>query len=240
MSEEDAGPGSDATTYRQVRYTAPPTATEIVLVRHGESIAADPLKPFPLLDGHGDPELAPEGREQAERIGQQLASDGRAVDAIYVTTLRRTAETAAPLAARLGLVPIVEPGLREVYLGEWEGGLYRRHVMERHPTAIQMIEAERWDVVPGAESNEALAERVTAAIRRIADAHPGRRVVAVAHGGVIGMVLSLATGSRPFTFVGSDNGSISTIFVIGDRLVLRSFNETQHLWRAPAAAAAER
>ena len=40
-----------------------------------------------------------------------------------MTTLRRTHETAAPLAARLGLTPIVEPDLREVHLGEWEGEL---------------------------------------------------------------------------------------------------------------------
>ena len=34
---------------------------------------------------------------------------GEEIAAIYVTTLRRTAETAAPLAARLGLTPRVEP-----------------------------------------------------------------------------------------------------------------------------------
>ena len=87
---------------------------------------------------------------QAERVGERLA--GQPIDAIYVTTLRRTAQTAAPLAARLGIEPVVEPDLREVYLGEWEGELFRKQVAEGHPLALQMVTEERWDVIPGAEA----------------------------------------------------------------------------------------
>src|SRR5690606_40381569 len=58
----------------------------------------------------------PEGVEQAERLGERLG--GEHFDAIYVTTLRRTVQTAEPLARRLGLEPRVEPGLREVHLGD--------------------------------------------------------------------------------------------------------------------------
>ncbi|MGP0003321.1 MAG: histidine phosphatase family protein [Acidimicrobiales bacterium] len=213
--------------HRQVRFSAPAEATEIVLVRHGETIAADPSKPFPLVDGHGDPELAPQGIEQAERVAGRLA--GTKIDAIYVTTLRRTLETAAPLAEQTGLIPIVEPDLREIRLGEWEGGLYRHKVMSLDPVAVEMFERERWDVVPGAESNEELAARVRAGIERIARDQPGGRVVAFSHGGAIGMVLSIATGSRPFAFVAVDNGGISTIVVSGDKWFLRSFNDVCHL-----------
>jgi len=213
--------------HRQVRFSAPPLATEILLVRHGETIAADPAKPFPLVDGHGDPELAPQGIEQAERIATRLA--GEKIDAIYVTTLRRTHETAAPLAARTGLTPVVEAGLREVRLGDWEGGLYRHKVITSDPVAMEMIARERWDVVPGAETNEELAERVRAGIARITAAHPGGRVVVFSHGGAIGMALSIATGSRPFAFVAADNGAISTIVVSGDRWFVRGFNDVCHL-----------
>jgi 2,3-bisphosphoglycerate-dependent phosphoglycerate mutase len=213
--------------HRQVRFSAPPLATEIVLIRHGETIAADPAKPFPLVDGHGDPELGPQGFEQAERVADRLR--GGKIDAIYVTTLRRTHETAAPLARQLKLTPLVEPGLREVRLGDWEGGLYRHKVITLDPVAVEMMQRERWDVVPGAESNEELAERVRAGIERIAAAHPGGRVAAFSHGGAIGMALSIATGSRPFAFVAVDNGAISTIVVSGDRWFLRGFNDVCHL-----------
>ena len=61
---------------------------------------------FALVDGHGDPPLDPIGHQQAERVAERLA--GEDIAAIYVTSLQRTVQTAAPLAARLGLEPIVE------------------------------------------------------------------------------------------------------------------------------------
>ena len=96
-----------------------------------------------------------------------------------------------------------------------------------------MFERQRWDVIPGAESNEALATRVRGAIERIAAANAGRRVAVFAHGGTIGTVLALASGSEPFAFVGADNGSISEIVVSATRWVVRRYNETAHL-RGPA------
>jgi probable phosphoglycerate mutase len=210
-----------------VRFEPPPGATEIVLVRHGQSQAADPEHPFPLVDGRGDPPLSADGRLQALRVGERLGSER--VDAIYVTNLRRTVETAAPLAARTGIVPRVEPALAEVALGEWEGGLYRQRVAQGDPLVAQMAEQERWDVVPGAESNASVAARVGPAIERIAKSHPGERVVVFAHGGTIGAVLAMATGARPFAFIGSDNAAISRIVVIGARWLVRGFNDRSHL-----------
>ena len=82
---------------------------------------------------------------------------------------------------------------------------------------------------PGSESAETFSARVAAGIGRIAAAHPDQRVVVVVHGGVIGEVLAQATGSRPWAFVGADNGSISRLVVTLDRWVLRGFNDTVHL-----------
>lgn len=218
----------DERTYRQPRFRRPPGACEMLLVRHGESAPADESQPFPLVDGHGDPPLDPVGREQAERVADRLRHEH--ISAIYVTTLRRTAETAAPLAARLGIEPQVEGDLREVHLGEWEGGMFRKHVAEGHPLALKMFEEQRWDAIPGAESSEALSKRVRAGVTRIAEAHPDQLVVVVAHGGVIGRILADASGaSRGFAFVGSDNGAISRIVVAGDRWIIRGFNDTGHL-----------
>ncbi len=173
------------------------------------------------------PPLAPEGRAQAELVTARLASAG--IDAIYVSTLRRTAETAAPLAARLGLVPRVEAGLREVGLGEWEGGLFRKMVSEHHPMAMRMWAEETFEVIPGAEPATEFTARVRDAVGRLAAAHTGQRVAIFTHGGVIGQVLALASESRPFAFVTSDNGSISRLVVSGDRWIVRGYNDTAHL-----------
>jgi 2,3-bisphosphoglycerate-dependent phosphoglycerate mutase len=220
-------PHPGATAYRQARFQLPPGATELLLIRHGESEAAYMEQPFPLADGHADPALAADGQAQAELLAERLAK--MHIDALYVTTLRRTAQTAAPLARQLGLTPQVEPDLREVYLGDWEAGLFRKMVAENHPVAERMWAEERWDVIPGAEPAEAFAARVGGAIKRIAAAHPDQRVAAVVHGGVIGQALALATGSRPFAFLGADNGSISRLVVMPQRWVLRGYNDTAHL-----------
>jgi probable phosphoglycerate mutase len=216
-----------APVLRQLRFVPPPGATEIVLVRHGESAPFSPGTLQPLLDGQGDPELAELGRRQAERVAERLAT-GR-VDAIYRSPLRRTGETAAPLARRLGLEPVIVPDLAEVHLGEWEGGLFRQRMREGGPLAEAMLRTERWDVIPGAESNEDLTARIRAAVGRMSTAHPGGRVVAVAHAGLIGMTLSIASGARPLAFTHVDNASISLLVVTGDRWIVRSFNDTSHL-----------
>jgi probable phosphoglycerate mutase len=215
--------------HRQLRFVAPPDAATLLLVRHGESAPVRDGEEVELLQGQSDPDLDPVGVEQAERLAGRLA--GRQIDAIYVTPLRRTAQTAAPLAARLGLEPRVEPDLQEVGLGEWEGGLFRKHVSAGHPIALRMRAEQRWDVIPGAEPGERFAARVRAGVERIAAAHAGERVVVVVHGGTIGQALTTALGipARPLALSWADNGSISELVVLGPDWMIRSFNDTAHL-----------
>jgi 2,3-bisphosphoglycerate-dependent phosphoglycerate mutase len=238
MSDAPTGSDLDAPApvpgeVRQFRFVRPPGATSILLVRHGESAPARPDVPFALVDGQGDPELSPLGREQADRIADRLSGDptGEPIGTIVISNLRRTAETAGPLAARLGLIPEVEKDVREVHLGEWEGGLFRIRVAEGHPIAERMRTEERWDVIPGAEPADGFAARVRDAIARIAAKHPDETVAVFTHGGVIARVLAEASGSRPFAFNGADNGSISLVVVDGPRWVVRAFNDTAHLHR---------
>jgi len=214
--------------YRQHRFSPPSGATEIFLVRHGESAPARASQPFDVVDGQADPDLAPEGRDHAERIGRRLA--GERIDAIYVTTLRRTVQTAAPLAAKLGLTPVVEPELREIHLGDWENGLFRKYTTDGHPIVERLWTEQRWDLIPGAESDERFGARLRSALTRIATAHPDQRVAVFTHGGVIGEVFAQASRSvERFAFLGADNGSISHLVVHGDVWMIRRFNDTGHL-----------
>ncbi len=217
----------DEVGIRQHRFEPPAGATTVLLVRHGESWPADPQRPFTLRDGHGDPDLARVGHAQAEALGERLAATQ--VDAIYVSSLVRTHQTAAPLARRLGIEPIVEPDLREVFLGDWEGGVFRQKAVDGDPTFQRIFTEERWDVIPGGEPLNEFDARVRGVLAMIVAKHPDERVVAVAHGGVIAHLLHTITGSRRFALNSVDNASISEIVVGEDRAILRSFNDTAHL-----------
>lgn len=218
---------NDTRVYRQTKFARPPGATEILLVRHGESRPHVPGEPFPLVDGHGDPELSEIGRRQAIAVGERLRSEP--VDAIYVTNLRRTLETAEPLVRHIGIEPRIEPDLREVHLGDWEGGKLRVMAAQNDPIYQRMHLEERWDVIPGAESRDALEARVSSALMRMASNHPDQLVVAFVHGGIVGHILAQAAQARPFAFNGADNGSISHIVMMPERTVIRRFNDVAHL-----------
>jgi|tagenome__1003787_1003787.scaffolds.fasta_scaffold20435863_2 probable phosphoglycerate mutase len=215
--------------YPQRRFVVPPDATEVVLVRHGASAPAREGERFPTLDGHGDPELAPEGQEQAERVCERLRAER--VDEVFVSGLRRTVQTAAPL----GRETTELPELREVFLGDWEAGMFRIHVFNGDPLAMRVIAEQRWDLIPGAESMETLAERVRAGMEKVvAQTGPGRVGAVFAHGGVIGEVCRQATGSTAFAFVINDNCAMTRLVRFADgRWLLRSFNDTSHLEKRP-------
>ena len=216
-------------SFPQSRFEPPPGACEILLLRHGESAPHVEGEAFPLVDGHGDPPLSPEGERQAELAAQRLIATGERIAAVYVTTLQRTQQTAAPLLAALGQTAIVEPELREVFLGDWEGGEFRRRIVDGDPIALRMAAEQRWDVIPGAEPDDVFSARVRRGIERIAAEHPDELAVAVVHGGVIGRVLGLATGTNGFAFSGADNASISHVVVTPERWIVRCYNDATHL-----------
>lgn len=217
----------DQVEFRQHRFTPPAGACEVLLVRHGESQPARFDQPAPQVNGQADPSLDPRGRAEADRVAERLSLEP--LHAIYVSTLQRTAETAAPLAARLGLTPQIVAELREIHLGDWEGAEWRRRVRDHDPVAMRVFSEQRWDVIPGAESNETVAQRLRAGLERIAAAHPDQRVAVVSHAGAIGVIAALATGGNPFAFIGADNGSISHLVIAGETWILRRFNDTAHL-----------
>jgi 2,3-bisphosphoglycerate-dependent phosphoglycerate mutase len=211
--------------YRQHRFVVPPDATEIVLARHGASAPARAGELFASIDGHGNPALAPEGHEQAKLLCGRLGAEK--VDRVFVTGLTRTIETAAPLGRETTEIP----ELREVFLGDWEGGPFRIHVANAEPLAMRVLAEERWDLIPGAETMDALAARVRTGIDRIVAATgPGRVALAFVHAGIIAEACRQATGSRAFAFLHSDNCSITRLVRFADgRRLLRSFNDTSHL-----------
>jgi len=214
-------------SYPQTFLEAPPGACRIVLVRHGQSIPWVEGTQFPMKDGHGDPPLSPRGEWQAAQVGERLRTEP--ITAIYASSLQRTQQTAAPLAEHLGLDIQIEADLREVFLGEWDGGLFRQMSAEGHPAVTAMRTNREWGELPGAETTAELRARTSAAVLSIALRHPDEMVGVFCHGGVIDAILGHATDAAGFTFGGARNASITYLYVSADEWRIRSFNDAIHI-----------
>jgi 2,3-bisphosphoglycerate-dependent phosphoglycerate mutase len=223
---------ADRDSFHQKPYELPPGATEIVMVRHGAS--APPIEgiPNPLVGGHSNPALAEAGKAQAELMAEGLKDEP--ISAIFCSTLRRTAETAAPLAALTGFEPIPLEDMREIFLGDFEGGIYRIKTAEGDPVIKEVFAQEAWSAIPNAETFDHFGPRVTAGIEEmVRQVGPDKACVAVLHGAVIGQLCRQATDARAFAFVHSDNCSVSRLVVNPDgKWLLRSFNDISHLRRS--------
>jgi broad specificity phosphatase PhoE len=151
--------------------------TELFLVRHGETDWNRERR----FQGHADPPLNQAGRAQARELAKSLAGEG--IDAIYTSDLRRARETAEILAARVGSDVVALRELREIDVGDWQG-LTWPEIEERHPDGAARWgrDGHGWD---GGETYEQLRERIVAALRVIAERHPGQRVLVVGHGGTV-------------------------------------------------------
>src|SRR5262249_39300707 len=93
--------------------------------------------------------------------------------------LARARETAEIVGEKLGLPVTVDPDLRERNWGTWEG---------LTPAERDLVEFE-------GESREHHRARTLDAARRIADRHPGRRVLVVTHGGSMRRIQAAAMGT---------------------------------------------
>ena len=194
-------------------------------MRHGQSTWNREHR----IQGQLDPPLSDEGRRQAERVGQRLA--GRRLAGFYSSDLKRAFQTSQVIQAVIGQSPEPMAGLREIYLGEWEG-LHTGELAERFPQAwSSWSEEPNWDLVPGGEGAALFESRVAAALDAILERHHHGEVLVVTHGGVIQSALHRVIGraSRGLFPFKIQNASISVIEKRAHRLIIGGVNDTSHL-----------
>ncbi len=163
--------------------------TELILIRHGET----DWNRRQCFQGHLDVPLNERGLAQAERLGARLAAER--IDALVVSDLMRTRQTAAPLAGQTKLVPSYTPTLREQAFGILEG-LSFEDIRVQHPAEFALWAKHEPDyALPGgAESRTLFHRRVIGALQQLATQHSGQRLAVVTHGGVLDMVWRTAKG----------------------------------------------
>ncbi|MGW0816774.1 histidine phosphatase family protein [Streptomyces viridiviolaceus] len=200
-----------------------------VLLRHGET----PLTPQKRFSGSGgsDPALSAVGREQAEKVAASLARRGT-VQAIVSSPLARTRETAAVVAARLGLEVTVDEGLRETDFGAWEG-LTFGEVRERYPDDLNAwLGSPDAEPTGGGESFAATGARIAATRDKLVAAYAGRTVLLVSHVTPIKTFVQLALGAPPESLFRMElsAASLSAVAYYADGgASVRLFNDTSHL-----------
>jgi probable phosphoglycerate mutase len=204
----------------------------VILVRHGSCTQPPRGEEDWPLGEQNDPPLDERGRAQAVAVCRRLEEEP--IGAVFVTTLRRTTETAAPLLAVSVHRPEVIADLREVMLGDWEHGELLRRALVGDREYREIMHVQRWDAIPGAEPAEQFGARVRRGLETAAAGakRAGSDTVAVAftHSAVIAEILRQITGSEPFAFLSVSNGSLTRVVRMPEgRWVLVSFNETAHL-----------
>jgi len=205
--------------------TAKPMRSRLMLVRHGQSTWNREHR----IQGQLDPPLSDEGRRQAELLGNRLA--GRRFAAFYSSDLKRAFETAEVIGDVIGLQATPTPGLREIFLGEWEG-LRTDELARRFPEAWARWNQEPdWDLVPGGEGSAVFEARVAVAIDAILDRHPREDVLVVTHGGVIQVALHRVIGRSSYGLFAFkiQNASISLIERPDGRAIIGGSNDISHL-----------
>lgn len=156
-------------------------STRLCLVRHGQT----DWNLEGRYQGQSDVPLNQNGHEQAKSLIETLR--GRNFSAIYTSDLSRARDTAEPIAKALNLPLRVEPRLREINQGEWEGVLVE-DIKARYAELWSQRTIDPASVrPPGGETVSEVAERVFAAFNDIARQFPTGDVLVVSHG------LSIAT-----------------------------------------------
>jgi broad specificity phosphatase PhoE len=199
---------------------------EIILVRHGQANST-------ATDEAGYDRLSDLGRRQGEWLGAWFAGQGERFDLVLSGTLNRHLGTAEAMGQR----PEIDPRLNEMdyfnlsrALTETRGkGPASQADFAAH--IADVMEAWHRAEILGAETFDAFEARVTDVLAEAAA--PGRRVLCVTSGGVIGMMirhlLRLDPTRMAHVLLPILNTSIHRVQVMPHGTILAGFNATPHL-----------
>lgn len=157
------------------------------LLRHGEPVGGSRYRG----DGVDDP-LTSEG---LATMWQSV--EGGEWDAVVSSPLRRCRAFAEDYASKAGLDIVIEPRLREIGLGAWEG-LSHAEVKRDRAEAYAAYKRDVLTGMPdGAEPIPSFIARVNEALDGLSARHAGQRVLVVCHAVVMRAALSIALDAPP-------------------------------------------
>ncbi|WP_045161156.1 alpha-ribazole phosphatase family protein [Stutzerimonas stutzeri] len=159
-------------------------SVQLDMLRHGETLSTGGFR------GRLDDELSVAGWQQLRAAVAQGAPWQRIVS----SPLRRCKGFAAELAEQRGLPLELEPGLRELDFGEWEGRTAAELMVNQSDDLGRFWRDPYGFTPPGAEPLIEFETRILAAIERITERCASERVLLVTHAGVMRLLLARARG----------------------------------------------
>lgn len=204
---------------------APHPGTTLLLIRHGEVEGIHP----PTFRGRQDLALTERGKRQAALTRDYLGGHW-GVDKIYSSPLSRCVRTADTIGQAFQLQSVPHPGLTDIDYGGWSG-LPVAEVEQRWPR-----EARLWKTaphrfrIPGGESIQEVAARITDALAMILLAHPQETVALVTHDSAIRVLLCHVAGlplSSYWLFQPSPCGV--SVVRADEGFTIQTINSTHHL-----------
>ncbi|WP_372867944.1 alpha-ribazole phosphatase family protein [Pseudomonas sp.] len=157
------------------------------LLRHGETEQGGGLR------GSLDDALTETGWAQLRAAVQQAGPWDRLIS----SPLQRCARFAEELAEQHGLPLSLEPALRELHFGAWEGRS-AAELMVSDADALGRFWANPYAFTPpGGERLVDFEARVLGAVQGLQLRHAGERLLLVTHGGVMRLLLAGARGLPP-------------------------------------------
>ena len=199
----------------------------ITLIRHGQANSA-------ATDEAGYDRLSDLGTQQAAWAGQWLRDQGEDFDLVLSGALTRHRQTAAAMGYE---APQIDPRLNEMDYFNLGAAMQEVHglAMPSGDDFVhyipRVIEAWHRAEIQGAESFAAFEDRVGAVLQEAAK--PGRNVLCVTSGGVIGMVMRQLLGLDPVrlahVLLPIHNTSFHRLHLTPAGTILAGFNATPHL-----------
>ena len=200
--------------------------TTLLLIRHGLNDAVGVR-----LAGREPVPLNSVGLEQARGLVSRLA--GVRIDAIYVSPLVRTRQTAAPLAEARGLDVNEMPDAIEFGMGEWDG---RRFDDLNRDEGWRLFNMQRsLTRGPGGELMLEVQTRFVTALLEAAGRHAGGTIAVFSHADLIRAAV-LYFGGMPMDFfhrLDVAPASICAIALRPDGPALMKVNDTGDLQSLP-------
>lgn len=144
----------------------------ILLIRHGEN---DMVKTGRMAGRLPDVHLNSRGFQQAQELSENLVSVP--ISCIYSSPLERAMETAAPLAEKLSLPVIINPGFLETDIGDWAGHevkvirkLKEWKIVQQSPSRFRF---------PNGESFFDCQNRLVEQMERVVKDHDDKEIIAI-------------------------------------------------------------